>query len=345
MIQKPNLALVGALAASGLNTLEAQCYAADGILPKDSVLGHERICLANDARFAEAYFNRPLTAYAVGYRDTADLEGDLEFIAPRVAVNRRFTYEVWSNAEEFLSETLDDLRAIRGDFKQVEYTSTKVEAKTENRGLTMRVDLDEVAEKSGWEERYTSKLIRRLRRNSLRRATALVSAAAVNTAKTWDTTTGKDPDQDVLSELVLASDVSGVRPNRVFYGETAWSKRILAHRAQNNAGGYASAGLAEGSVAAFLAVDGVRYSRARYQSAAAAKTQIVGNLVLMYHALGGADVDDPSNIKRFVSPTASGGDVRVYTQQISAKIYEITVEHYEALKVTSTLGIRKFTVS
>lgn len=340
-----NTALVAALAASGFNNLEATSYALDGIQPKDSPLAHETIALANDARFNEAYFSRPLTTFAVGYRDTADLEGDLEFIAPRVAVNRRFDYEVWSNAEEFFSETTDDLRSIRGDFKQVEYTSTKVSAKTENRGLTIRVDLDEVAEKNGWEERYTSKLIRRLRRNALRRASALLIAAATNTAKTWDTTTGKDPDQDVLGELVTATDSSGVRPNRVFYGETAWSKRILAHRAQNNAGGYASAASAEGAVAQFLGVDGVRYSRARYQSSSSAKTQIVANQVLMYQAMSGADVEDTSNIKRFVSPTASGGDIRVYTQQVSSKIYEITVEHYELLKITSTLGIRRFTIS
>jgi hypothetical protein len=344
-MQNSKLALVAALAASGLRPLDATCYAIDGILPVGSDLRHERIALANDSRFNESYFSRPLTAFAVGYRDTSDLEGDLEFIAPRVPVNRRFDYEVWSNAEEFYSETTDDLRSIKGDFKQVEYTSTKVNGKTENRGLTIRVDLDEVAEKNGWEERYTSKLIRRLRRNALRRASALLSAAATNTAKTWDVTAGKDPDQDVNAELITAADISGVRPNRVFYGETAWSKRLLAHRAQNSAGGFASAGQPESAVAQFLAVEGVRYSRARYQSSSSAKTQIIANLVLMYQAMSGADVEDPSNIKRFVSPTASGGDMRVYTQQISAKIYEITVEHYELLKIVSTLGIRKFTVS
>lgn len=325
--------------------MDAACYAIDGIMPVGSDMRHESIALANDTRFNESYFSRPLTTFAVGYRDTADVEGDLEFVAPRVPVNRRFDYEVWSNAEEFFSETTDDLRSIKGDFKGVEYTSTKVNGKTENRGLTIRVDLDEVAEKNGWEERYTSKLIRRLRRNALRRAVSLVSVAATNTAKTWDTTAGKDPDQDVNAELIAAADISGVRPNRVFYGETAWSKRLLAHRAQNSAGGFASAGLAESAVAQFLGVEGVRYSRARYQSSSSAKTQVVANLVLMYQAMSGADVDDPSNVKRFVSPTASGGDLRVYTQQVSSKIYEITVEHYELLKIVSTLGIRKFTIS
>ena len=120
---------------------------------------------------------------------------------------------------------------------------------------------------------------------------------------------------------------------------------MLAHRAQTSAGGFANAGMTEAQVAAFLGVDQVFKSTARYQSAAASKTAVVANLVLMFAAMGGADTEDPSNIKRFVSPTISGGDLRVYTQQVGSKLYDITVEHYELLKITSTLGIRKFTVS
>jgi hypothetical protein len=338
-------ALANAHLAGGAPHHEAAALAADDIHPSHAPLQHGRIVLANESRFTESYFSRPLTTYAVGYRDPAALEEELEFFAPRVPVTRRFEYAEFSNAEEWFSETTDDLRTFHADFKRVEYTSKKVNAKTENRGLTMRVDLDEVSETSGWEERSVSKLLRRLRRNSLRRAFALLSAAATNTAKTWDTTAGKDPDQDVVLDLVTAADSSGVRPTRIGYGETAWSKRILAHRAQNSAGGFASAGLGEGALAQFLGVDQVRVSKARYQSAAAAKTQVVGNLVLMFNAMSGQDSEDASNIKRFVSPTISGGDVRVYTQQVGAKLYDITVEHYEALKITSTLGIRKFTVS
>ena len=78
---------------------------------------------------------------------------------------------------------------------------------------------------------------------ALRRAIALLSAAATNTAKTWDTTAGKDPDSDVNTELVTAADLSGIRPSRVGFSDTSWSKRLLAHRAQNTAGGFASAAM------------------------------------------------------------------------------------------------------
>ena len=37
----------------------------------------------------------------------------------------------------------------------------------------------------------------------------LVLAPATNTAKTWDTTAGKDPDQDVLTDLIAAVEKAG----------------------------------------------------------------------------------------------------------------------------------------
>lgn len=340
-----NVLLVNALLAAGLVPFEARAYAAEGIRPAGTDLAHEQVALANASRFVEANFSQPLTTYAVGWSDPSNLEAELEFFAPRVPTTRRFEYAESINAEEFLSETADDLRAIGADFKRVDYNGTKTNAKTDNRGLTMRVDLDQVADKTGWQEMYTAKLLRRLKRGALRRGLTLLSAAATNTAKTWDTTAGKDPDQDVLLDLVTAQTASGVRPTRVGYGDTAWSKRILAHRAQNTAGGFASAGLSESEVAAFLGVDQVMKSTARYQSGAAAKSEILGNLVLMFTAFSGGTPEDPSNIKRFVSPTESGGDVRVYVQQVSAKLVDITVEYYDTIKITSTLGIRKFTVS
>ena len=302
------------------------------------------ICAANAALYTEGTFSEPLTTYAVGFRDPENIDAALEFFAPRVQTARRFEYATASSDEEFFSESADDLRAIGADFPNVEYTSTKVQGKTLNRGLSITVDLDQVSG-PGWRENSTAKLLRRLKRNALRRAIALLSAAATNTAKTWDTTSGKDPDQDVIAELVSAGDISGVKPTRVGYGDTSWSKRALAHRAQSTAGGFASAGLTEDALAGLLGVDSVLHCKARYTSGTSAKTQIVNNLVLMFSAMSGADTEDASNIKRFVSPTESGGDIRVYEQQLTAKLIRITAEHYELIKITSTLGIRQFTVS
>ncbi len=314
--------------------------------PYEANLPHDRVSEFNADMWTESFYSQPLTDYAVGFSDDADLEGDLAFFAPEVPVTERFSYHVWDNAEEFLSET-DDARAPGADFPEVQYTGTKVDGSVANRGLQITIDYDQVRGMPNWEERYTQKLLKRIKRNELRRAFALLSAAATNTAKTWDTTAGKDPDQDVLSELVTGADISGIRPNRVGYGDTSWSKRILSHRAQNSGGGDASSGMTPDQVRGFLSVDGLRVSQARYTSGASAKTQIVGNKVLMFAAEDGVDTDDFSNIKRFItngSAEEGGGKYQVYSARISAKRHVIAVGFYSLLKITSTLGIRQFTV-
>lgn len=310
--------------------------------PGTTALRPGQVYLANASRFVESHFDEPLTTYAAGWRDPNNIDMSLEFFAPATRVPMRFTYRTATNAQEFFSET-EDRRGIGASFKRVEYSGDEVEARCHNRGLMLVVDLDE--ETDGWEQRAVARLTRRLKRNSLRRAVALLSAAATNTAKTWDATAGTDPDQDVLTDLVTAATASGIRPNRVGYGDTAWSKRQLSHRAQDNAGGYTSAGLTPEQVAQFLNVDQVMVSRERYQSAAATKAEIVNNLVIMFYAMSGQDREDPSNIKRFTAPTAQGGPLGVYIWQISPKLMGVAVEHYENIAITSTLGIRKFTVS
>lgn len=149
----------------------------------------------------------------------------------------------------------------------------------------------------------------------------------------------------VLTDLVTAHTAAGVRPNRVAYGPTAWSKRVLAHRAQDNAGGYASAGLTPDQVAAFLGVERAIVCNARYSTSASAKAEALSNLVLMYNALDGATTEDPSNIKRFWSPCDNGQELMVHRWDIGPKKMAIAVEIYELLKLTSTLGIRKQTIS
>ena len=308
---------------------------------------HDRVEEANASLLDQAYFSEPLTNYAVGFKDDADVDKALEFYAPAVPVSRKFTYGVFDNAEQFLTED-DDARPIRADFREVEYTASKVNAATVNRGLQISVDLDEIDGMPNWEEMYTQKLLRRIKRNSLKRAVALLAAAATNTAKTWDTTAGKDPDQDVLLELITAADLIGVRPNRVGYGDTSWSKRMLSHRAQSTAGGFGSSSLTPEALAGLLQVDLVNVTSARYTASATARTQIVANLVLMFLAESGVDTEDASNIKRFISMGSGeqgGGQYQVYSNRVSAKRHIIAVGHYELTKITSTLGIRKFTVS
>jgi hypothetical protein len=318
------------------------------ILPDTGVMVPGEVYMANASRLVEGYFSEPLTTYATGWRDSAPVEELLNFIAPPVTVNRRFEYAQFINAEAFLLDSSEeDVRAIGANFKEVEYTKTKATGVTENKGLTILVDRDNIGDMPNWEEIYTSKLMTRLMRSELYRAYNLMSAAATNTAKTWDTTALKDPDQDVLTELIASVDSSGVRPNRVLYNDVAWNKRGVAHRAQTTAGGFASAGMSPEQVTSIFQVDQVMVSKSRYVAAGGSttKSKTIGDTVHMITAFDVATPEDPSNLKRFISPVEGGGRFRVYRQEINAKLIAITVEHYSKTVVTSTLGLRKLTIS
>ena len=94
-----------------------------------------------------------------------------------------------------------------------------------------------------------------------------------------------------------------------------------------------------------MGVDAVRVSRERYQSTASAKSKIVPDVVVMFFGLDGATTDDATNLKRFWSAVEGGGKYRVYEQPIGSKMVDITVEHYSNVLVTSTVGLRKLTIS
>ncbi|MGE9296384.1 MAG: hypothetical protein ACQKBV_08885 [Puniceicoccales bacterium] len=294
---------------------------------------------ANESRFNAAHFSEALTAFTVGWQDPENLSALLDFVAPPVPVGRRFEFKRADNAEAFFSEA-DDIRAIGSAFKRVEYNGETVQAKTLNKGLTVRVDHDEIST-DDWEERTVQILLQRLLRNELRRAITAIDAAATNANKTWDN--AANPDGDLRSMLIAAADESGVRPNRLILGEGAWDLRAAAYETQETAGANAGASFTLDDLARKLFLDSARVFSARYQSSASAKSAVVGNAVYAFYGQQALSKDEPSNIKRFVTPT-DGGSFRVFREE-HTKYTDITVEHYSNVIATSDLGVRKLTIS
>jgi len=324
--------------ANSLAIISAASFA----VADDGVFSHDRVTEANDSLFDNRHYSEPLTNYAVGWRDESGLDEALEFYAPSVPVSKKFEYMEFNNADSFESN-LDDERAIHEDFKQARFGGEIKINKVVNRGLKICVDEDEVDGDPNWRERKTGYLMMQLKRNSLRRAIALLKAAATNSSLVWDTSAGKDPDMDLVQALVASADDSGMMANRVGYGHTAWSKRLISHRAQDNAGGAASSGLTPELLAGFLSVDQVHTTKSRYQQGAS-KQQILANEVLAFTAASDLSWEDPSNIKRFVN-LINGAPYRVYERQVDEKRYHIVVEHYEKTLITSLLGIQMRTIS
>lgn len=297
------------------------------------------IYAANEARFTSVNYSEPLTQYTVGWRDPENLDALLDRLFPSVPVGRRFEFKKATNAEAFLSET-DDVRAIGSSFKRVEYTGESVNEKTLNKGLTIRLDKDDMLDDME-EERAVGRLMQRLSRNELRRGLAILDSAASNASKTWNA--NSNPDGDIRAALKAGADVSGVRPNVVSFAEAAWDLRLDVYEAQDTPYAGRAASMTPQELARKYMVDLVEIVKARYQSSTSAKGSVQTTLtVLLYNAIQGAGKDDPSNVKRFITPI--GTRYRVFRKE-SDKFIDISVEHYSNIVITSTLGIRKLTVA
>ncbi|MDR2677767.1 MAG: hypothetical protein LBB26_04400 [Puniceicoccales bacterium] len=313
------------------------------ILPSDGENNEKGVvCAANESRFTSANYSEPLTAFTVGWKDPENIEDLLNFIAPVIHVGKRFEFKKSDNEQAFLSES-DDVRAIGSAFKTVDFTGTSVMAKTFNKGLTIRVDHDDVAG-DDWRERYVQLLLRRLYRNELRRAVTAINSSTVPIPKVWGGTDGShNPDSDIRAELSSAADITGIRPNRIIFGEGVWDLRSDVYDTQSTAAAQRAATLSMGDLAHKLFVDEIRVFGARYQNTSTTKEQIVGNDVYLFYTQNDIVKDEPANIKRFVTPI-DGSNFRVYVEEHS-KFTDLTVEHYSNIIVTSVGGIKWLSVS
>ncbi len=304
-------------------------------------MSKSKIILANESKFTAGNYSEALTAFTVGWTDPENIAAILDFIAPPVPVGRRFEFKRSDNAQAFYSEN-DDVRAIGSEFKRVRYDGESVNEKTLNKGLSIRVDHDEVAG-DDWQERYVQMLMQRLLRNELRRAISALDtiATASNADGIWDC--ASNPDAEIRQMLMEAGNESGVRPNRLLFGEGAWDLRMTALESQNNAVAFKSSALAKDELANKFMLDSCEVVSSRYQTSSG-KENLLGMNVYAFFAQNGISKDEPSNLKRFYTPTEEGSNFRVYCDEY-AKYTDISVEHYSSIVATSELGVRKLAVS
>ncbi len=303
-------------------------------------MNENKIVTANENRFTAGNYSEALTAFTVGWKSPDNLAEMLDFIAPPIPVGRRFEFKRSDNAQSFYSDN-DDVRSIGAEFKRVRYDGASVNEKTLNKGLTIRIDHDEIAD-DDWQERYVQMLLQRLLRNELRRAIAALETIAKSAGTpTW--TNNENPDADIRSMLIAAGNESGVRPNRILFGETAWDMRMSCLEKQNSAVAFKASALAQEELASKFLLDGCRVMSARYQTSPSAKAQIAGANVYAFFGQNSISKDEPSNLKRFYTPMEEGTPFRVYCDE-SAKYTDITVEHYSSIVATSDLGVRKLSI-
>jgi hypothetical protein len=294
--------------------------------------------LAENSFSASNFFHEPLTIFAAGGPRNEDVGPEALFISPEVRVqtaNGLFEYMDHSAGMGVQSE-LDDTRPIGSDFKEVDETGSLVATRVLNRGLASIIDEDRFPDWQTEAQNRITKILDRLDLNRARRAYAIHLAAAANTTKVWGG--AAQCEADARAELTAGATASGIRCNRVVYGESAWNLRKSNYESQNNAGSNASARMKVEDVATELMLASGRVSRLLHQDGSSTFSRAISTKVLFFKADNNPSIDDTSHVKTFYANTASGGRYRVLMRQVSDKIHRVVVECYEVQRLTGTLS-------
>jgi hypothetical protein len=303
-----------------------------------------KIIFSNSETYNASAFSAELTGYAAGYK-VPDVTGALDFIAPPVlAPARRFEYAKFGDGD--LIVDIDDERAAFGDFKIVKSTGKMENAKLIHRGLTLLIDEDEMT--ANYQQRAIERLKRRLLRNELARAAAMLIKAATNSAKKWMATgSGKStPDGDLRKLKISVGEACGITANRMLCGEIAWSYRYDALVASTAPGEGVAADKSPEQLGKALALEEFRLADERYEFTDTTDgSKKMGNIipptkVFAFNASKGVDIDDPSTFKRFFSE----GGFKVYEEK-KGVVTAITVHHYSLLAQTGVGACRSLTIS
>ena len=308
-----------------------------------------QVFLANEGAVDNQFLSEALTQYSVGWKSPdGKLEATLKALTGEpIIVPKRFSFKKMDNAKAFAAvENDEDVRAIGADFKRVTVEGETVDQHTVSKGLTLRLDRDELNDNPQAEQDAVAYLRTILMRGEIIRAFAGLSGAATGNnaiAATWTAASKTDADAAILAHLETLANDSGLIPNRVWFGSTAKIKRFTTMRASDSPAVSGDASLTLEQLAGLYGVDTVSVCNERYQTKTGKQTLLSNNLVLLFNAQTSGIKDDPSNIKRFVTKV-NGQDFAVFREE-KAAFLDITVAHQSLIAITSSLGIGKITVS
>lgn len=337
-----------ALAVNVMAMLGLPASEAFTIAQPDENFSNGRVLAFNASQFAGNNPHEFLTNYAVRFTDPRQdaLRAIRESLAPEVSSNNSayVDYPVYTMGDSYLAldQAGDARRAPGADYRTLRNTAKLITSqRLHDTGLAVEVDEDEETLDTDWQQRKVAWLLGILDRTELRTAIALFIASAANTAKTWDTTAGKDPDQDVNTII----DGMTVKPSNLIYGPGAWTKRVGSLRAQNLAGQAQSALLTPEQLGSLFNAD-VQIPRNRFATGASTTSDVIGGYVLLFSSMSGMSRDDFSNLKTFVAPVKGHGKRAVWIRQVGDKRWRIAVSTGKRLvALTSAIGAELITVS
>ena len=212
-----------------LSNSRARAYRSLGIgLSNALPQNHGQVCLANDTLIGQSSYIEELTTYGIGYGSMTGnkLKTLRDFIAPaRLTHSRVIRLTQYDETEPWATVDYNKVkRSPLADFAEVrQRTATKVDRTIPNRGLTVRLDRDQIKDRPMWQQIHTQWLIDLLMRATVLEALDTLNASAIADSAIWDA--GSDPDIDIKSRLLAQADITGFYPPRALYGDQATLKR------------------------------------------------------------------------------------------------------------------------
>lgn len=335
-----------------LANAQARAYRHVGVALSNEVTSMPvgRVCLANESLLVSTTYIEELTAWGIGYAGAAtnQLKRLRDFLMPtRSGTARTVRITQYDEVEPFATVDFTKVkRSILGDFAEVrQLNASKVDRLILNRGLSVRLDLDELKDKPDWQQTHAAWLIDLLMRASVLEGLALFQASATVINTTWDA--AANPDMEIKGEGITLANTSGFHPNRGIYGDTAAFKRQQSYDNQLTAGSLSrSQMMTDEQIAVSTGLDAALTNADRYQSSSAAKSEIVGSNVLLFTGVDGETPQDPSNLVRHTaSASYGGGEYAAYVTPLGVKNVILTVENYELLALQHGTGIAQVQIA
>lgn len=297
--------------------------------------------------------NMRLSGYAQG------IAGDLtralaKFIAPWVPTGGSHgQYKKFDNKNAF--QTYDTSRALGGESRSIEFASTDPFFNCKPQGLKILIDDAERAQAGDNDQLLEESKIKTLvsaatlSHESKVFAKALASLTAVSGKGIWSNT-ATDPVKEINDQMQAISDETGIMPNKIVFGLSAWAVFIDHPLIKARQPGAQLVAMTTGMASAMFLNPAVKIeigllSRdTKKFGAAKTMSNIVGGEVILFHGEDSPSLYDASFMKTFA--TRGGGVDNVTQRRDDNKHSDVfEVNWSEEIVDTSPALARRLTLS
>ena len=296
--------------------------------------------------------NETLKNFASGLSQDAMKNSLAEFIAPRVVTGvASGQYKVFSDKNSFLAP--DAARAIGGKAKRIGFESTDAYFNCAPSALEITIDEFERkaagADDNMLEEAKTKAVTTQAILAHEKAVFTKIAAAVSATASIGTWSDSYDPIAELDSQIVAIAEETGMMPNRMVIGLSAF--QILRNNANviKRQPGSANIGLTLAQLAGMLINPeiqirvGVLGYDANKSGKAASKQSITGSKVYVFCASDSPTQYDPSFAKTFTASPGGVFDVRMYQDDPRTDV--IAVDWTSDIEVVAARACRRIDVS